>query len=40
MAEQQSRLAIVIDSTGAQRNAEGLAGALNRNDSGRSEGSG
>ncbi|MDJ0087719.1 phage tail tape measure protein [Pantoea allii] len=30
MAEQQSRLAIVIDSTGAQRNAEGLAGALNR----------
>ncbi|WP_343463469.1 phage tail tape measure protein [Pantoea sp.] len=28
MAEQQSRLAIVIDSTGAQRNAEGLAGAL------------
>ncbi|NKE95222.1 phage tail tape measure protein [Pantoea agglomerans] len=30
MAEQQSRLAIVIDSTGAQRNAEGLAGALNK----------
>jgi len=30
MAEQQSRLAIVIDSTGAQRNAEGLAGALAR----------
>lgn len=28
MAEQQSRLAIVIDSTGAQRNAEGLSGAL------------
>lgn len=28
MAEQQSRLAIIIDSTGAQRNAEGLAGAL------------
>lgn len=28
MAEQKSRLAIVIDSTGAQRNAEGLAGAL------------
>lgn len=28
MSEQQSRLAIVIDSTGAQRNAEGLAGAL------------
>ncbi|WP_428945307.1 phage tail tape measure protein [Pantoea sp. FN060301] len=28
MAEQQSRLAIVLDSTGAQRNAEGLAGAL------------
>lgn len=30
MAEQQSRLAIIIDSTGAQRNAEGLAGALSR----------
>jgi len=30
MAEQQSRLAIVIDSTSAQRNAEGLAGALNK----------
>lgn len=30
MAEQQSRLAIVIDSTGAQRNAEGLAGALSK----------
>ncbi|PWW10400.1 phage tail tape measure protein [Pantoea sp. AG702] len=30
MAEQQSRLAIVIDSTGAQRNAEGLAGALTK----------
>ncbi len=30
MAEQQSRLAIVLDSTGAQRNAEGLAGALTR----------
>ncbi|WP_312838459.1 phage tail tape measure protein [Pantoea piersonii] len=30
MAEQQSRLAIIIDSTGAQRNAEGLAGALAR----------
>lgn len=28
MAEQESRLAIVLDSTGAQRNAEGLAGAL------------
>lgn len=28
MAEQQSRLAIIIDSTGAQRNAEGLAGSL------------
>ena len=30
MAEQTSRLAIVLDSTGAQRNAEGLSGALNR----------
>lgn len=30
MAEQQSRLAIIIDSTGAQRNAEGLAGALSK----------
>ncbi|MEN4543775.1 phage tail length tape measure family protein [Pantoea agglomerans] len=30
MSEQQSRLAIVIDSTGAQRNAEGLAGALTK----------
>lgn len=28
MAEQQSRLAIIIDSSGAQRNVEGLAGAL------------
>ncbi|MDU4943820.1 MAG: phage tail tape measure protein [Mixta calida] len=28
MTEQTSRLAIIIDSTGAQRNAEGLAGAL------------
>ncbi|WP_432372259.1 phage tail tape measure protein [Pantoea allii] len=30
MPEQQSRLAIIIDSTGAQRNAEGLSGALNK----------
>lgn len=30
MAEQTSRLAIVLDSTGAQRNAEGLSGALTR----------
>lgn len=30
MAEQTSRLAIVLDSTGAQRNAEGLAGALQK----------
>ncbi|HBN7049630.1 TPA: phage tail length tape measure family protein [Escherichia coli] len=30
MTEQTSRLAIVLDSTGAQRNAEGLAGALQK----------
>ena len=30
MAEQQSRLAIIIDSTGAKRNVDGLAGALEK----------